>query len=84
MDKPDLTPRQWRVVELVGAGLSYKAAAQQMRHRYVEGRTVSPETVRDHAKAVRDRVAPNLSPREACAGVYWRFGDAWEKAGTPR
>lgn len=76
-----LTPRQREVVVLIGRyRLSYKQAARRMAHRYMGDRTVSPETVRDHAQTIRDRLRSPLSPRDAVTELYWMHRDEFEQA----
>lgn len=55
---PDLTDRQWEVVELVGGeGLSYKRAALRLGISYA--------TVRFHAVQARDRAGLDTDPFRA-------------------
>lgn len=62
-EPPDLTDRQWEVVELVGGeGMSYKKAACAMG--------VSYATVRVHAAHVRDRSGLDMDPLRALIHLW--------------
>lgn len=64
-DAPDLTDRQWEVVELVGGeGLSYKRAANVMG--------ISHRTVRVHASHARDRSGLDMDPLRAVIHLWVR------------
>lgn len=65
-EAPDLTDRQWEVVELVGGkGLSYKRAARAL--------DISYETVRKHAEHIRDRSGLRMDPHHAVLHLWYRF-----------
>lgn len=61
-----LTPRQRQVLELIGAQRrTYAEIAEELG--------ISPRTVEDHARAIRDHAEIDGRPRDACLALWANF-----------
>lgn len=75
-----LTPRQRQVVVLIGGRrLSYKAAARQLANLQADdGSQISPHTVREYCREIRELLGSDLAPRDALTELYWSYPKLFE------